>query len=113
MAMIFLNTIILASRWTGMPDVYDDIAEISNLAFGVIFLIEAILKLIAYGRRYFLDDWNRFDFSIVIASILGFILSLGIQSLERLGPLTTLVRSFRILRVFRLFRANENMNVIS
>ena len=33
-----------------------------------------VLKLIGLGNTYFLDTWNKFDMSIVIASDLGFIL---------------------------------------
>ena len=32
-------------------------------------MLEAIIKLTAFGYRYFKDKWNLFDFIIVVASI--------------------------------------------
>ena len=48
--------------------------EASNYVFTIVFIIEAILKLIAYGTTYFKTGWNRFDFFVVSASIFDFIL---------------------------------------
>jgi voltage-gated sodium channel len=46
-----------------------------NFVFTVIFLIEAMLKISAYKNLYFRDSWNRFDFAIVVISIIDFILT--------------------------------------
>ena len=43
--------------------------DISNYIFTVIFIVEAILKSIAYGDTYFNNTWNQFDFFVVAASI--------------------------------------------
>lgn len=39
-------------------------------AFIYIFLIEAVIKIIAHRKDYFHDQWNRFDFTIVSLSVL-------------------------------------------
>lgn len=46
----------------------------SNNVFSIIFIIEAILKIIAFGNTYFDANWNRFDFFVVSASIFDFIM---------------------------------------
>lgn len=57
--------------------------------------MEALLKLIGYGIRfYFLDTWNRFDFLIVILSIIA--IDEDIFQFK--------VTAFRIIRVARLLR---------
>ena len=49
------------------PDWLTKYVEVSNLVFSVIFLIEMILKLSAYGFfRYISDGFNVFDGLIVI-----------------------------------------------
>lgn len=45
-----------------------------NTVFSYIFIFELTLKIIAYGRAYFLSVWNIFDFFVVSASILDIIL---------------------------------------
>lgn len=35
-----------------------------------IFILEAVLKLTAYGRDYFRSNWNRFEFFIVVGSLI-------------------------------------------
>ena len=59
----------------------DKILEYSNYVFSAIFLIEAILKLIAFGNTYFNNSWNKFDFFVVIASLFD----LALEILEGVG----------------------------
>lgn len=50
--------------------------------FFVIFVAEAVLKIIALGpRKYFSDNWNIFDFIIVLFAILELALE-GVQGLS-------------------------------
>ena len=46
-----------------------------NYVFAAVFLMEALIKLIGYGRRYFKDQWNIFDLIIVILTLVGIILN--------------------------------------
>lgn len=75
--------------------------KMTNYIFAAIFIIEAILKLIAYGISYFYNSWNKFDFFVVAASILDLILELlGGQS----GGFLNVTRVMRVLRVTRILR---------
>ena len=51
---------------------YTLMLEASNVVFTLVFIIECILKLIAYGKTYFQTGWNQFDFFVVSASIFDF-----------------------------------------
>ena len=42
-----------------------------NMGFIVIFSAECILKIFALRQYYFKEQWNVFDFVVVILSILG------------------------------------------
>lgn len=58
-----------------------------------IFVVELLLRLYAYGWRFFRDPWNVFDFLIV-----------GISVIPTSGPFSVL-RALRILRALRLISA--------
>ena len=49
------------------PEILTKTVEISNLVFSIIFAVEMLLKLIAYGFfRYISDGFNVFDGLIVM-----------------------------------------------
>ena len=72
MLMIILNTVVLCMDFYGSAQVYKDVIDNFNLVFVVIFTIEAALKLLGLGPRYYFHvNWNKFDFSIVILSLVS------------------------------------------
>lgn len=71
---ICLNTIVLAMSWYGMNQEIIDILEILNYIFTVIYTIEMVAKMIAFGKGYFKDGWCFFDFIIVLSAWIGIIL---------------------------------------
>ena len=73
-----------------------------NYIFNVVFIIEAILKIIAYGWSYFETGWNKFDFFIVLSSL--FDMSLDFVDMEASPFLQTAPSIIRILRVLRVSR---------
>ena len=77
--------------------------EVLNYLFVVIFTVEAILKLIAQRCDYFYDSWNVFDFFVVVAMIIILVITwVGLAAnLEIFG---TILRTLRMLRVFRLVK---------
>lgn len=77
----------------------------SNYVFSGVFIIEATLKLIAFGASYFENGWNKFDFFVVTASILDITMDIiGSSALAGLAFMPSLARVFRVLRVTRLFK---------
>lgn len=79
-----------------------------NSIFSYIFIAELAVKLVTFGKAYFLSVWNIFDFFVVSASILDLILQyLGIGSGSKnatLSLLPQIARIFRVLRITRLLR---------
>jgi hypothetical protein len=74
--------------------------EIINYIFAGVFILEAVLKIISFGKGYFFDGWNWFDFIIVVGTLISVFFTAFTD--YNSGPGTTLIRSFRIGRVFRL-----------
>jgi len=110
MAVILLNTMLLAVKYPGMSERTNDITEKINYFFTFFFCIEAIIKLFAFGKRYFRELWNIFDFSIVISSIVFIVLEEVLAM--NLSGTTQVIRSIRIGRIFRLFKKMKQLHII-
>ena len=96
-------------RWYREPAIVGTLTDILNYIFTVIFLFEAFIRIMCLGPRgYFKDGWNIFDFISATVSIIGIIISrITTTSIK----VTSIIRSFRILRLFRLFkRGGSSLN---
>ena len=106
---ISLNTILLMMKWYSMPSDIKHIISYINYTFAVIFTLEAALKIIGFGKHYFKDSWNIFDFTVVILTIVGIILQ---TTLSILGSQTSILRALRILRILRLIKRAKVLRMI-
>lgn len=82
-----------------------------NYAFTGIFFVEMVIRLFAYGLNYFKDNWNVFDFTIVIGSISLIGISIFLDS-ARITTVVTAARLLRIGRLLRLFRQMKSLQVL-
>jgi len=76
MIFIIANMAQMACLHEGQSAGFTKGLGVSNTIFSFIFAVEATLKLIAYGRTYFDNSWNKFDFFVVSASVIDFILEM-------------------------------------
>ena len=60
----------MAMIYETMSKEYATILESVNYVFTAIFFFEAVLKLIAFGKSYFKNSWNIFDFFVVVSSLI-------------------------------------------
>ena len=67
--VVLINTLMLCGKGCVSARIYG-IVLIVNDAFSLVYLLEMILKVLAYGKEYFKGVWNQYDF---IATILGVI----------------------------------------
>ena len=111
MGCIILNTIVLMITWYNQPAIVGQINDALNYGFAIIFTIEAVLKLAAFGfKGYFAQAWNQFDFTIVVLTILSTIITLS--SSANVGAATTFLRAFKITRILRLIRKAKSLMII-
>ncbi|XP_076321983.1 sodium channel protein 1 brain-like [Tachypleus tridentatus] len=101
---IILNTAFLASEHYGMPSGMAYTLSLGNLVFTVVFAIEALIKLVALGVKFFYCKWNIFDLIIVAVSLADL-------ALETVSGLSVL-RMFRLLRVLKLARSWPTMRLL-
>uniref|UniRef100_A0A669Q0Q0 Voltage-dependent T-type calcium channel subunit alpha-1G n=2 Tax=Phasianus colchicus TaxID=9054 RepID=A0A669Q0Q0_PHACC len=102
--VIGLNVITMAMEHYQQPKVLDEALKICNYIFTVIFVLESVSKLIAFGfRRFFQDRWNQLDLAIVLLSIMGITLEeIEVNASLPINP--TIIRIMRVLRIARVLK---------
>ena len=95
----------------GMPQELKDFSYNINFVFSAVFNLEMIFKLIGLRKIYFIDTWNKFDMLIVFATDLGLILDVFDLGTS-FSQAATVIRSFRIMRMFKLIRSSVHMRLI-
>nr|AAA59899.1 Na+ channel [Homo sapiens] len=109
----FIGLVTLLSTGTlAFEDIYIDqrktikiLLEYADMIFTYIFILEMLLKWMAYGfKAYFSNGWYRLDFVVVIV----FCLSLIGKTREELKPLI----SMKFLRPLRVLSQFERMKVV-
>jgi hypothetical protein len=107
MAIIFLNMISMAMNYDDCDYGYEYILKFANWIFTGIFVLECILKLTAYGLSgYFYYGWNKFDFFVVVASLLDIVIA-NIDGID-----AAFLKSFQIIRVLRVLRVTRVLRLI-
>ncbi|XP_044531444.1 sodium channel protein type 11 subunit alpha [Gracilinanus agilis] len=105
---IILNTVFMSMEHYGQGKDFEKMLNIGNYVFTGIFVAEMCLKIIALDPYYyFLRPWNIFDSIIVILSLVEIIIS---EVLKK-GNLS-LLRSLRLLRVFKLAKSWPTLNTL-
>ncbi|XP_025024892.1 sodium channel protein type 1 subunit alpha [Python bivittatus] len=102
---IVLNTLFMAMEHYPMTERFAEVLNVGNLVFTGIFTGEMVLKLVAMDPYYYFQEgWNIFDGVIVTLSLV----ELGLANVEGLSVL----RSFRLLRVFKLAKSWPTLNML-
>ena len=108
MACIMLNTAIMALSFFGEDEAWTATCTVTNGILAIIFNLEMIAKIAAKREKYFEDQTDIFDFVIVWATNLGFILE-WVGGGGGFGPVASVIRTFRIGRALRLMNTDNQM----
>ncbi|XP_054616752.1 voltage-dependent T-type calcium channel subunit alpha-1I isoform X2 [Dunckerocampus dactyliophorus] len=102
--IICINVITMSLEHYNQPHSLDLALKYCNYFFTSTFVLEAILKLIAFGfRRFFKDRWNQLDLAIVLLSVMGITLEeIEISAALPINP--TIIRIMRVLRIARVLK---------
>ncbi|KAM5227412.1 voltage-dependent T-type calcium channel subunit alpha-1H isoform 2-T2 [Ctenodactylus gundi] len=102
--IIGLNVITMSMEHYNQPKSLDEALKYCNYVFTIVFVVEAALKLVAFGlRRFFKDRWNQLDLAIVLLSIMG----IALEEIEMNAALPinpTIIRIMRVLRIARVLK---------
>ena len=104
-ALILLNGVFLGLGTSPVLDQqYGDLLHLGNQIVLGVFIVEALLKMIALAPRvdmYFRDGWNVFDFLVIVFSLI-----------PATGEFAMVARLARLLRVLRLISAIRELRLI-
>lgn len=110
--LIIASTVTLAMEkpLNDPTSTYTVVLYYIDLAFSILFGVECLLKIIAYGfllnksQSYLLNPWNAMDFVIIITNYVSMISDNNFKSIKSL-------RMLRILRPLRMISRNEGLMI--
>jgi voltage-gated sodium channel len=99
--LILINAVVLGVETSDVARArFGPVLLWLNQGVLAVFVAELVIKLVAFGPRFFRSGWNVFDFLIV-----------AIALVPASGPLQIL-RSLRILRVLRLLSTVQRLRML-
>ena len=108
---IFVNSVIIGIQET--PAFYHNSAlNIVDKIFLIIFCVELFIKIIAYGKAFFIDRWNIFDLTIIILSVVFELSNLLVFRSLRIFKILRTAEAYRVIRVARIFPNIKNLQKI-
>ena len=89
--------------------------DVLEVAFALLFAVEAGLKLAGFGARFHFAGperrWNRFDFLLVLASGVDLLLKYGVEGTDpAVSMVLAFMRIFRVGRALRLVKRAKSLN---
>ena len=104
-AIIVANSLLLGMETSKtLEERFGDQMRLGNQVALSIFIIEAIIKMVALAprsHRYFKDGWNVFDFVVIVAALI-----------PATGQFAIIARLARLLRALRLISAVKELRLI-
>ncbi|XP_035390987.1 voltage-dependent T-type calcium channel subunit alpha-1H [Electrophorus electricus] len=102
--IIGINVLTMSVEHYNQPKYLEEALKYFNYVFTLVFVVEAILKLVAFGlRRFFKDRWNQLDLAIVLLSVMGITLEeIDLNASLPINP--TIIRIMRVLRIARVLK---------
>ncbi|XP_060754243.1 voltage-dependent T-type calcium channel subunit alpha-1H [Neoarius graeffei] len=102
--IIGINVLTMSMEHYNQPKYLEESLKYCNYVFTLVFVIEAMLKLVAFGfRRFFKDRWNQLDLAIVLLSVMGITLEeIDLNASLPINP--TIIRIMRVMRIARVLK---------
>mmetsp|Transcript_20257 Transcript_20257/g.48620 ORF Transcript_20257/g.48620 Transcript_20257/m.48620 type:complete len:1932 (+) Transcript_20257:69-5864(+) len=114
--LIIANTLAFAVPHFKQAPWVTDFTDSLNFAFNTIWLLEAILKIKAFGWNVYVSfAWNRFDLYIVILGIADSFITIMLRSgtIASSSSLESVSAFLRLARLLRLVRVVQNVRSLS
>jgi len=86
---------------------------IFNWGFGVLFCLEAMLKVTYLGTRYFADLWNWLDFVVVLSFLFDKIASAVVPLDAKALRFWRLIRLMRLVRLVRTMESLDHLYIMT
>ncbi|KAI5134930.1 Sodium/Hydrogen Exchanger 10 [Manis pentadactyla] len=106
--VIVMNMFPIIISWISvLGDIYKHELRYSNYLFLAFYILEALLKIAAMRKEYFLHTWNKFELAIIVLGIIDVILtetnSIGFTfDVIQIVVFMKLLQLVRVLRILKL-----------
>nr|KAF6476268.1 solute carrier family 9 member C1 [Rousettus aegyptiacus] len=102
--VILMNIFPLVISWIPrLNNIYDNELRHSNHFFLSFYILEALIKIAAMRKEYFLHTWNLFELTITLTGIIDVVL-IETYSITRVFYLIQIVVFLKTVRLFRILR---------
>jgi len=102
--VVLLNLVVMLCEHYGQSDEWSLIIKAFDFTFIGIYCVEVAIKIIALGIcGYFSDEWNIFDFIVILTSLIFRLIGEAGIGWMRLG---------RLLRVLRMIQRQEDIRLL-
>ncbi len=109
LGVIVINLAVLSAHYDGESDAWDQALVTINAVCAWWFVVETLLAWFALGiRQYFASTYNRFDFLVVCASLLDFLVDYRIIAIT-IGFNPSFLRVVRMVRIHKLLRRYQGI----
>jgi hypothetical protein len=102
--VIAVNAVFLCIQYPNAPAFFTDMLTLGNVFFSTFFACEALLKILALGKKYFHRGVNLFDLVVTVVGIVDILLSLRSGCGGSSSVMLKVLRSLRVFRLIRLVR---------
>eukprot|EP00899_Mesostigma_viride_P003365 jgi/Mesvir1/13029/Mv06022-RA.1 len=111
--IVVINTVTLSLEREGLSEAQDTKLYRVEIMFTSIFVLEMLIKMLAYKgvMHYLKEPGNKFDFFLVIMSLLAFAVDALNHRLHH-PPNLTLLRVFRLLRLVRVLGRFKRLKLL-
>jgi len=104
--LILFNTAFMASEYYNSPMWLENLSNIANYFFTVVFAFEMIFKIVGFGcKKYMSEGFNIFDAFIVTMSYIEILMPGSGSSLS-------VLRAFRLLRIFKIIKSWDSLRIL-
>ena len=114
--VILFNTLLMALDGYGNPAMMETSLAHLNTVCTVVFILEAAIKISAlHFSEYLREPWNVFDFSIVLLSVVDWVLHLlaaAVGTNPTLARILRIARVTRLMRTFRLVKSSRGLQML-
>ena len=108
--LVLANVIMMGCSYNDMTLQFSDNLDLANTIFVGFFVVEALIKMIGFGFREFMNDgFNVFDFVIITISVVDIISK---YTGDGGGNGTSALRTFRIFRVMKLIKSWGSLRIL-
>lgn len=105
-----LNTTILCITWYAQNKATSEVLRSINYVFIAIGCTTVTMGLYAFRRHFFRVGWRNLD--LIVASLSVLLLILQYYKLGNFAVQSTIIRSFRLARLFRALRSTKTLQII-